>query len=1447
MAGLGFWYWQSQKEAAAPRLLRAEHPREITIGQPFTAQNHSSGYDTATTRFRWELRDARTGELEQQSEQPQRWSFTLDTLRGSADKTLRLLAFEGERRDTFSAELRVRCANRPDAAFTAPKDLVPAEPFTLRPDAPEQPGYTYRWELGDGRRSRGYEVQHAYENAGGYTIRLSIRDTAAMGYCERTSTQDLSVGAPQAFLAFKPLQRDESVPLALHFRTGTWVVLALLLLLAAWFWYRWLRQPPPEPEEPKRQAAALQARFAQADRPPYEIPFRAQDELLRPGPELYRLAQILRLRQEGLRKELDIPATLQQTIEGGGFPAVQFRRTTIPPNYLFLIDEQAPHSHQAQLYRYLLDFLKGQDVHIAAFWYNKTPDRFWNAQHPKGLPLEQLQRLYPHYRLLVLGDAHALLDPTAREQHRVQPELAAAYRRWKSRLLLTPLPANDWTYREATLYDLLAVFPSDMAGVQAAMAYLEEEHEEEDERAMPAFPDWQAAHNQPPQPPATNYRRWNRQDTYEAYFAGKPDLYRWFKALLVYPQPSWPLTLAIGKAIGAPVTFDHMLLLSRLPYLQGQPLPPRLRLKLLAELDAEAEQKARAAVARELQAAAPAVEGGHANGKLQLQLAMQQFLLDPEDDERRAALLHLLDSRALNKRQRAELQEALQRQSGGAVDLRGYLEGEGERGKPRPSARRRLNADFYRALGSTALLLLLSLLLGLFNGRADFGDGDTAENFFYESRPQPDSALLYHNRAVTAWDSLRQQDRQLLAQDLQGIATSLQRAQSLRGGDYPLAAVNARKTAYHQGLLPYHRYLQERDEARLDEAAPYFRQAQPLPDARHALGLLAFYQEQRPAAEDRFYALQADGFFDTLSLTPNLRTLLFPNEGDAVLSDCVPRPAAELLSGDILCLGDTLRLRIDSPAAPIDYYLVRWGDGQADTLQQAGTATHVYRLGGGGLSVQLLAFAECEEEGRAYQIRSFPLLLQAPPRIAALRPAELSVCPPYTFTPQAEVQGSGDYAWDFGNGQRSTEQNPTVTYTEPGTYDLRLRVANACGEDEVVLEGAISVQSPEACADKITLQGQVVDAATDEPLANTALGVTVYDNTGPAREQLYQSEEARFSTSVPVGLQGREIAIALRAEGYRDTTLQRRVGTELLRLPMEKKDTDGDGIPDIDDRCPEEAGVEAEQGCLPSDEATQGEVGPEMVSVQGGTFEMGCESAERDGDCDDNEKPAHEVTVDAFYMSVHEVTNSQFAAFLNAEGNQEEGGTEWYEIGSSSAKIKELGDGEFAVEEGFERHPVVEVSWYGARAYAAWLSEQTGQNYRLPTEAEWEYAARGGEAGAKDEFLYSGSDDIEAVAWYSGNSGSRTHEVGQKQPNQLGLYDMSGNVWEWVQDCWHENYKGAPEDGSAWLESNGGNCGRRVVRGGSWDFGTSNCRVAYRIRINAVNRNFHVGFRLARD
>jgi formylglycine-generating enzyme required for sulfatase activity len=159
---------------------------------------------------------------------------------------------------------------------------------------------------------------------------------------------------------------------------------------------------------------------------------------------------------------------------------------------------------------------------------------------------------------------------------------------------------------------------------------------------------------------------------------------------------------------------------------------------------------------------------------------------------------------------------------------------------------------------------------------------------------------------------------------------------------------------------------------------------------------------------------------------------------------------------------------------------------------------------------------------------------------------------------------------------------------------------------------------------------------------------------------------------------------------------------------------------------------------------------------------------------------------------------------------------------------------------------VINVSWDDAKAYADWLSRQTGKRYRLPTESEWEYAAG---SGAKQEVWAGISEESQLgeYAVFSKNSGNRTAEVGGKRPNGFGLYDMSGNVWEWVEDCWHDNYTDAPNDGSAWLEKQGGDCDVRVLRGGSWVNAAAKLRASFRDRYQAVNRSSLLGFRLAQD
>ncbi len=221
----------------------------------------------------------------------------------------------------------------------------------------------------------------------------------------------------------------------------------------------------------------------------------------------------------------------------------------------------------------------------------------------------------------------------------------------------------------------------------------------------------------------------------------------------------------------------------------------------------------------------------------------------------------------------------------------------------------------------------------------------------------------------------------------------------------------------------------------------------------------------------------------------------------------------------------------------------------------------------------------------------------------------------------------------------------------------------------------------------------------------------------------------------------------------------------------------------------------------------------EMVFVKGGSFMMGSDAGGED------EKPVHRVTLDDFYIGKYEVTFEEYDAYCNAVHKEKPDDNGW----------------------GREKRPVINVNWHEANEYCKWLSSQTGTEYRLPTEAEWEYAARGG--SLSKGFKYSGSDDINSVAWYYENSGSKTHSVGEKILNELGLYDMSGNVWEWCSDWYDERYysksqarnPSGPSDGSA-----------RVIRGGSWYDGDDGCAVSYRLANYPGFRDSYRGFRLSR-
>lgn len=260
------------------------------------------------------------------------------------------------------------------------------------------------------------------------------------------------------------------------------------------------------------------------------------------------------------------------------------------------------------------------------------------------------------------------------------------------------------------------------------------------------------------------------------------------------------------------------------------------------------------------------------------------------------------------------------------------------------------------------------------------------------------------------------------------------------------------------------------------------------------------------------------------------------------------------------------------------------------------------------------------------------------------------------------------------------------------------------------------------------------------------------------------------------------------------------------------------------------------------------DIGPEMVVVPAGSFLMG--SPENEPERGESEGPQHTVTIaKPFAVGRHAITRGQFATFVSDTGHKTEGGagiwtgSEWEPDPKASWRSP-----------GFQQddsHPVVCINWDDAKAYTAWLSKKTGKTYRLLLEAEWEYAAR---AGTTTPFWW-GASITPSQANYDGNfvyqgGGSKgewrqaTVPVGSFEANPWGLLNVHGNSWEWCEDVWHDDYNGAPSDGLAWL--GGGNQGRRVARGGSWDLNPQNLRSANRYGINTDLRGDSLGFRLGR-
>ncbi len=370
--------------------------------------------------------------------------------------------------------------------------------------------------------------------------------------------------------------------------------------------------------------------------------------------------------------------------------------------------------------------------------------------------------------------------------------------------------------------------------------------------------------------------------------------------------------------------------------------------------------------------------------------------------------------------------------------------------------------------------------------------------------------------------------------------------------------------------------------------------------------------------------------------------------------------------------------------------------------------------------------------------------------------------------------------------------NSNIVFWEGGRYDGR----DASDCRDLLLQGLINWRDG-------------VDPRVDEVLATGDFG----DDTGPNAND-GQCDDTRFEN---IGAGNSNIVFW---EGGR---YDGRDATDCADLLLQgliawRRDTAVAGVSAEPEPAP--ASV-FRPGQAFSDALSSGDLGPEMVVIPSGSFRMGCVSGQ---DCHAEAFLVHDVTIpQAFAVSKYEVTFEDYDRFTYPNRVDDEG---W----------------------GRGRRPVINVSWDDAQEYVSWLSRQTGQTYRLLSEAEWEYVARAGSSTAYSWGNDIGTNRANCSGEYEnlgvcGDQWEYTAPAGSFAANAFGVHDMHGNVWEWVEDCWQDSYAGAPVDGSAWRS---GDCSRRVLRGGSWLSYPGDLRSAFRIRNTAGNRNFIFGFRVAR-
>jgi formylglycine-generating enzyme required for sulfatase activity len=1657
LGGLAYaFYLLNQVSDPLPLKASFRNPNQVMVEDSVYFENLSENTDSLCI-FQWDIFDdlESDGEPEFTTTDSFHLTYLISKMGKSPFKKVRLTSIHPVKGDTavFEGKFTILCNDPPkiDSVAVVTEAEID-QPVDFKVFTKNDKGLKVSWDMGDtpyGEEAvleTSSAIKHTYKEDGQYQIRLNVTREGAEGYCQIDTFFTIKIGGEKAYLAAKTLQKD-TISAIVNFSYGLWVLMGLLGLPIIWFWVKWAARPEPKPidDQNTNDLEAAARRFQSSDKAPYKIPFRSHNRAVQVDKDMYRLADIMRQRKEGLRKEMDVPTSVKRTIAEGGFPQLLTKADEVPTEYLFLIDGQFEGSHQRHLFQWLVGFLQQREVLGDVFFYNDGLQRYWNQHFPDGISPGQLQRMYSFHKLVVLGDGHNFVDPTPNfERHRPQllPAANNLFGHWKHRFLLTPMPVISWTYREGVLHDRFAIFPLDMAGLNHLIKYLE--HEVEDEE-RPPYKMWSEKLLENRQEVNTNYHNWRTAADHKEYLKAYPELYKWLAAIALYPKPEWNMTLAIGRAllpVGVEVTYDNLLVLSRIPWLITGDLSPNLRHQLIESLDKETEYLARQAIESELSAVTDAVKDGHANLEHQTNLALQQFALDPKDAEVQKSIQQLMALGLLTPRHFVEINQLISRQSavgsgqsalGGPAAkmdrspdaLKAYLEE--NKAKPEAAKKPFFTRDFWWAT-LLSLLFIALFLIGWNYGATDelakiagidINDSTDCQEeyshfYFLKKECIADSAVVLNNQAVGIWENMAgdaTEKTPVLIREVNKINLDLadsllSKAIALRP-NYDIAISNKEKLTYNIGVQEYHSFFSDSSgQDGLQKAIEYFNKIQLDSfklDAMHGKGLAEYYIERSfykaPEIAKSIYSqmlLQDSQYFNKITTYPHLQSLLAikKNIELKIIDAGTKLPISDVLITDKrnnrfrsnevgkveikMVMGERREFEfnkkgyeklnqtiIDSsgvfvyeialvkiPETPVvvegnlpkgdvefcyvyngrkytgyfsvDYELFK--DGQKipfqNVIMSLGSRLSKYEIKAKVNNLNLAEaahYAEIEidfflsEEfsestgvlakvrNRKLTIKSFPEItfeIVNNPNEPNLNPLVLGVIKRNNCT--IDFQGSGEKevasgcvlgmvfnakniiydgdGWVSGNNRyfnqlienNKSEINKKLTGLscliaddifkkgELTNFDSELKKVFYLVDVEVDRDGDTVPDKDDKCP---TIKGNVNNNGCENVDIPIQQNDVIPQNEKTTNWRLIKSNfiaepkilknrdfydtfeydryeykiilnelsgkgQATFSIEKDLKMEARYVApvtIEGMLPGEERTFEMDRINFRLKYTGQERKqigklerevslyelyvDMNSVGYKDPFD---------LEQKTPDLDRLLK-ELEANMVFVEGGTFQMGCDP-KRDGECQENELPLHEVSLSSFSIGKYEVTQELWEAVM----------------GTNPSNFKNC-----------PQCPVENVSWNDVQDFLKKLNDRTGQKYRLPTEAEWEYAAKGG--NRNESFQYAGSNELDKVAWFSANSNNKTHPVGQKYQNMLGLYDMSGNVWEWCSDWYGDNYYKLFENSKAINPKGPATAKGSVVRGGSWTNVSISSRVVKRFWEDRTDGFPRIGFRLALD